>query len=86
MTKLQRLPGGDTAPYLVTLNPHAPPRGVLHATAFRHPQFDRAALAAQAELPRLASPHTAFAGAYFGFGFHEDGMASGLAAAARVGA
>ena len=83
MTKLQGLPD---APYLVTLNPHAPPRGVLHEVAFRHPQFDRAALAAQAELPRLASPHTAFAGAYFGFGFHEDGMASGLAAAARVSA
>jgi predicted NAD/FAD-binding protein len=82
MTKLQGLPD---RPYLVTLNPHVPPRGILHEVSFRHPQFDRAALAAQAELPTLAGPHTAYAGAYFGFGFHEDGMRSGHAAAARVG-
>ncbi len=80
MTKLQGLPD---RPYLVTLNPHVPPRGILHEVSFRHPQFDRAALAAQAELPALAGPHTAYAGAYFGFGFHEDGMRSGLAAAER---
>jgi hypothetical protein len=80
MTKLQGLPD---APYLVTLNPHVEPRGALHEVAFRHPQFDRVALAAQRELPRLAGPHTAYAGAYFGFGFHEDGMRSGIAAAAR---
>ena len=84
MTKLQGLAGPEDAPYLVTLNPHAPPRGVLHEVQFRHPQLDRAALAAQAELPRLAGPHTAYAGAYTGFGFHEDGMRSGLHAAARL--
>jgi len=82
MTRLQGLP--DT-PYLVTLNPRREPANALHETTFTHPQFDRAALAAQAELPRLSGTHrTYYAGAHFGFGFHEDGMRSGLAAAARV--
>jgi predicted NAD/FAD-binding protein len=84
MTRLQGLPD---APYLVTLNPRTPPRGVLHEAVFEHPQLDRAALDAQAELPRLAGAHrTYYAGAYLGFGFHEDALRAGLAAAARVAA
>jgi len=82
MTRLQSLPD---APYLVTLNPRSRPAGVLHEVTFRHPQFDRGALAAQSQLARLDGVHrTYFAGAYFGFGFHEDGMRAGLAAAARA--
>ena len=84
MTRLQGLPD---APYLVTLNPRTPPRGAIHEAVFEHPQLDRAALAAQAELPRLAGLHrTYYAGAYLGFGFHEDGLRAGLAAAARLAA
>lgn len=82
MTRLQGLPD---APYLVTLNPRREPRGVLAEVAFAHPQLDVAALAAQAELPRLANTRgTYYAGAHFGFGFHEDGLRAGLAAAARA--
>jgi uncharacterized protein len=82
MTRLQGLPD---APYLVTLNPRTRPANVLHEVTFLHPQLDRAALAAQAELPQLGGLHrTYYAGAHFGFGFHEDGMRAGLAAAARV--
>lgn len=82
MTRLQGLPD---APYLVTLNPRSRPDHVLHEVTFTHPQLDRAALAAQRELPRLgAGQRTAYAGAHAGFGFHEDGLASGLAAAARI--
>jgi predicted NAD/FAD-binding protein len=82
LTRLQHLPD---APYLVTLNPRRPPAAILHETWFDHPQFDRAALAAQAELPRLSGVRrTYFAGAHFGFGFHEDGARSGFAAAARL--
>ncbi len=82
MTRLQGLPD---APYLVTLNPRTPPRGVLHEVTFAHPQLDRAALAAAAEVPRLAGAHrTYYAGAHLGFGFHEDGLRAGLAAAARL--
>ena len=82
MTRLQGLPD---APYLVTLNPRSRPSNVLHEVTFAHPQFDGAALAAQAELPGLGGAHrTCYAGAHFGFGFHEDGMRAGIAAAARL--
>jgi predicted NAD/FAD-binding protein len=82
MTRLQGLPD---APYLVTLNPRTRPAGVLHEVTFTHPQLDLAALAAQAELPRLGGEHrTRYAGAYLGFGFHEDGMRAGIAAAVRI--
>jgi predicted NAD/FAD-binding protein len=81
MTRLQGLDGD----YFVTLNPRREPNNKLHEVTFEHPQFDRAALAAQAELPRLSGTlHTYYAGAHFGFGFHEDGMRAGLAAAARL--
>jgi len=83
MTRLQGLPADP--PFLVTLNPRTPPRAALHEVVFSHPQFDRAALAAQAELPRLGGvQRTYYAGAHFGFGFHEDGLRSGLAAAASA--
>lgn len=73
------------APYLVTLNPQTAPRGILYEVAFAHPQLDRAAVAAAAELPRLAGAHrTYYAGAHLGAGFHEDALRSGLAAAARA--
>jgi predicted NAD/FAD-binding protein len=82
MTRLQGLPD---APYLVTLNPRREPRGILHETWFEHPQFDRAALAAQHDVARLSGARGVyFAGAYLGFGFHEDGMRTGIAAAQRM--
>jgi uncharacterized protein len=82
MTRLQGLPD---APYLVTLNPRSRPANVLHEVSFRHPQLDTAALAAQAELPGLGGGRrTYYAGAHLGFGFHEDGMRSGAAAAAQL--
>ncbi len=83
MSRLQGLP--DDPPYLVTLNPRTPPAQAIHAVELTHPQFDRAALAAQASLARLGGTNrTYFAGAHVGFGFHEDGLRSGLAAAARA--
>lgn len=81
MTRLQGLEGDC----FVTLNPRRDPQGKLHEVTFEHPQFDRAALAAQTQLPRLNGIlHTYYAGAHFGFGFHEDGMRSGRAAAGRL--
>lgn len=83
LTRLQGLPD---APYLVTLNPRTAPTGALHSVDFAHPQFDRAALSAQRALPRLGggATRTYFAGAHAGFGFHEDGLRSGLTAATRL--
>lgn len=73
--------------YCVTLNPGVPIAAdrVLSRFSARHPLFDTGAERAQRDLPRLQGEHrTYFAGAYFGYGFHEDGMRSGLTAAARV--
>ena len=83
MSRLQGLPSDP--PYLVTLNPRTRPRDVLHEVVFTHPQLDRDALLAQAELPRLGGAlRTYYAGAHAGFGFHEDGLRAGLGAAASA--
>jgi uncharacterized protein len=81
MNRLQGLP--QDTPLLVTLNPRQPIAGpVLREVDLAHPQFDLAALRAQRALPSLQGRRrTYFAGAHAGFGFHEDGMRSGIAAA-----
>ncbi len=69
-------------PLFVTLNPHREPRAETTLAAFEydHPIFDRAALDAQQQLWTLQSVNrTWFCGAYFGHGFHEDGLQAGLA-------
>ncbi|MEV4614916.1 FAD-dependent oxidoreductase [Kitasatospora sp. NPDC049258] len=83
---LNRLLGLDTAEdYLVTLNEDpehpVPAEHVLSRTVYEHPIYTREALAAQRRLPELNTVRTAFAGAYHGWGFHEDGCRAGLAAA-----
>jgi uncharacterized protein len=85
MNRLQRLPPGPD--YLVTLNSAGSidPRGVLAEMDYAHPVYTRASVAAQRELPRLNDGVTAYAGAYHGWGFHEDGCRSGVAAAASLG-
>ena len=73
----------------VTLNPPAPPQPELTFGQFSyaHPQFDLAAIEAQRTL-RARGPRggISFAGAWLGYGFHEDGLTSGLNAAAHLGA
>lgn len=69
-------------PLFVTLNPHRDPRpGTSIATyEYDHPVFDHAALDAQQQLWTLQGVNrTWFCGAYFGHGFHEDGLQTGLA-------
>jgi predicted NAD/FAD-binding protein len=85
MTRLQRLPTEER--YLVSLNPPADlrPDRVVARMDYAHPQFTPASVAAQKRLPGLADGVTAFAGAYHGWGFHEDGARSGLAAAVSLG-
>ena len=85
MNRLQRL---DTeSRYLVTLNSAGSvDRGaVLAEMDYEHPIFTPESVAAQAELPSLDDDRIAFAGAYHGWGFHEDGCRSGVAAARRLG-
>lgn len=85
MTRLQRLPT-DTR-YLVSLNLGESIDGdaVLDQMTYHHPQFTPASVAAQSMLAALNDGVTAFAGAYHGWGFHEDGARSGLAAAESLG-
>jgi predicted NAD/FAD-binding protein len=86
MNQLQPLP---TATQLfVTLNPmhDFAPGTVLHTVDYEHPLFDAAAIAAQREISRIqGTRHTWFAGAWLGYGFHEDGLQSGLEIAERIG-
>lgn len=72
----------------VTLNPvHEPdPAKVLRTFDYTHPYFDVSALESQPELWRLQGRrNTWFCGSYFGYGFHEDGLQSGLAVAEQLG-
>src|SRR6202000_967682 len=70
----------------VTLNPVHQPRSILREEQYEHPIFDVAALGAQKKLwPFQGRSHTWFCGAYFGSGFHEDGLQSGLAVAEQLG-
>jgi predicted NAD/FAD-binding protein len=72
--------------YCVTLNEDVAPEHVLDRFTYEHPLYTVDTVRAQAELPRLAGGRTHYAGAYFGNGFHEDGLASGIAVAAALGA
>jgi predicted NAD/FAD-binding protein len=82
---LQRL-DTDTR-YLVTLNDDGlvAPGAVLKELVYEHPIFTPESVAAQAELPSLNDATLAFAGAYAGWGFHEDGCRSGVEAARSLG-
>jgi predicted NAD/FAD-binding protein len=86
---MNRLQSIDTAvPVFVTLNPWQPPADRLTYRTFTydHPVYDVHAMAAQPQLRRLQGVNrTWFCGSYFGAGFHEDGLASGLAVAERLG-
>ena len=87
LNRLQQLDDGH--PYCVTLNrPEAVDEDlVIERTTFSHPVFDDAAVAAQRRLTTIQGRRrTFFAGAYQGNGFHEDGLVSGLRAAAGLGA
>ncbi len=71
--------------YCVTLNQAVPEEHVLQRFAYQHPLYTVETLRAQEALPRLMGGPILFAGAYFGNGFHEDGLASGVAAARALG-
>ncbi|WP_394780098.1 NAD(P)/FAD-dependent oxidoreductase, partial [Undibacterium sp.] len=85
INQLQPLP--FTTPVIVSLNPiEEPDRNKLIAEYdYAHPFFDQAAIAAQALLPAIQGKRNIwFAGAWTGYGFHEDGLKSGLLAAEGI--
>lgn len=66
---------------IVSLNPFVEPdpAKVAREITYSHPVFDNAAVAAQARLPGIQGLNrTWFCGAWTGYGFHEDGLRSGL--------
>ncbi|MFD8430375.1 NAD(P)/FAD-dependent oxidoreductase [Streptomyces coelicoflavus] len=85
MNRLQRLDAADT--YVVTLGgeDRVDPGRVLARMTYEHPVYTLESVAAQRRLPELRTPVTAYAGAYHGWGFHEDGCRSGVEAAAALG-
>jgi uncharacterized protein len=86
MNRLQSLPAGRD--YVVTLNgaDRVDPTQVIDRMDYEHPAYTPDSVAAQRRLPGLNTDVTAFAGAYHGWGFHEDGCRSGVAAARALGA
>jgi predicted NAD/FAD-binding protein len=87
MNRLQTLEAKAT--YCVTLNATdtIEPETILHRTTFSHPVFDRDAIVAQERHDEISGvDRTHFCGAYWGFGFHEDGVRSAVKVARRFGA
>jgi uncharacterized protein len=80
INRLQPLPW--KTPVIVSMNPLRPVReaSILGEWTYTHPVFDRAAVQAQRELPRIQGhSHVWFCGAWTRYGFHEDGLMSGMA-------
>ena len=85
LNKLQPLP--FTTPLLLSLNPTLEPKAatVIAEFDYTHPVFDRKAIEAQQRLPVVQGRRGVwFAGAWTGYGFHEDGLKSGLTVAAAI--
>lgn len=85
---MNRLQGLDQAtPLFVTLNAAAAidPSTVIATMAYDHPIHDLPALNAQRRIGEITSSTTAYAGAHWGWGFHEDGCRSGVEAARAFG-
>ena len=82
LNRLQPLPFAQ--PVVVSLNPVSAiaPEHILGSYDYAHPVFDLAAIQAQQRMPHLqGQQHTWFAGAWMGYGFHEDGLKAGLSVA-----
>ena len=87
MNRLQNI--SNKTPLFVSLNPQKQPDPLLTFQTFdyMHPLYDQPARAAQAQLHTIQGvKNTWFCGAYFGYGFHEDGLVSGLNVAEQLGA
>jgi predicted NAD/FAD-binding protein len=75
-------------PLFVSLNPATPPAWdkTIKQMTYHHPQFDNAAMQAQEKLKFVQGQENIWlCGSYFGYGFHEDAFASGLAVAEALG-
>lgn len=87
MTRLQRLAPADMGRYIVSLGESEliDDDTVIERMVYEHPQYTPESLKAQQQILALGDGRLAFAGAYHGWGFHEDGALSGVKAAERLG-
>ena len=86
INKLQPLPFKEQI--IVTLNPSHKPAAdkTIKVINYEHPVFDQAAIEAQKKIHLIQdSKNTVFAGAYCGYGFHEDGLKAGVEVAKLLG-
>jgi uncharacterized protein len=86
LNRLQRLDSDED--WCLTLNraDEIDPERIVDRTTFEHPLYTIESLRSQTGLRQLSGErHTLYAGAYLGFGFHEDGFAAGVRAAERLG-
>lgn len=87
MNRLQTLESPDT--FCVSLNAteSIDPRRILHKTRLSHPVFTRGSMEAQRRHSEISGvSRTHYCGAYWGYGFHEDGVRSGVNVAKALGA
>ncbi|MEU5695614.1 FAD-dependent oxidoreductase [Actinosynnema sp. NPDC020468] len=86
MNRLMRL--SEPLDYVVTLNAsdRVDQGSVIARMVYEHPVYTPESVAAQRLLPSLDDARTSYAGAYHGWGFHEDGCASGVRSAGHFGA
>ncbi|MBX7228883.1 MAG: FAD-dependent oxidoreductase [Burkholderiaceae bacterium] len=83
INRLQPLP--FELPVIVSLNPIREPEHIIQSFEYAHPVFDAAAILAQKELQSIQGKDNVwFAGAWAGYGFHEDGLKAGLLAAQQI--
>ncbi len=85
INRLQPLP--VKTPVVVSLNPQREidPATVIGSYEYAHPVFDLGAIRAQQQMAHLQGQHnTWYAGAWMGYGFHEDGLKAGLRAAREL--
>ncbi len=87
---MNALQGFDDAPvtFCVSLNAgdRIDPSKVLYQTSYQHPLYTPESIAAQQRFDEVSGPrHTFYCGAYWRYGFHEDGVVSALAVARKFG-
>ena len=89
MNRLQSLPSSARRQWCVTLNrtEAIDPEAIVRRIQYAHPVFTQAGMAAQERVAEISGGRgrTHFAGAYWGWGFHEDGVVSGLRVARELG-
>jgi len=85
MNKLHQI--DEPVDYVVSLNAgdRVAPESIVDTMVYAHPTYTPESVTAQGRLPELNTGTTAYAGAYHGWGFHEDGCAAGVRAAASLG-